>query len=128
MDAREADENFHKKLMAAAQERLRVIAGNEEKLVEAWVAQHGFKPDECEIVRQDMQNGTVRMWVAKRDEFAKLRRFEEREPLVQSLLALSDLMRDAPVALVESVNRVRDFVLQPPNPALGPADKTEVDE
>ncbi len=65
-------EDFHKKLMAAVQERLSVIAGNEEKLVEAWVAQHGFKPDECEIVRQDMHDGTVRTWVAKRGEFAEL--------------------------------------------------------
>jgi hypothetical protein len=60
-------QDFHEKLMGAVRERLSAIAGNEEKLVEAWVAQHGFKPDECEIVRQ-MQNGTTRMWVAKRGE------------------------------------------------------------
>jgi hypothetical protein len=85
-------QDFHEKLMGAVRERLSAIAGNEEKLVEAWVAQHGFKPDECEIVRQ-MQNGTTRMWVAKRGEFeelhqlrAQLKRYEEREPAVRAII------------------------------------------
>jgi hypothetical protein len=106
-------EDFHKKLMASAQERLRLIAGNEEKLVEAWVAQHGFKPDECEIVRQDMLDGTVRMWVAKRGEFDELQRFREREPLVQAVL--EQLMNNTEVECAVDIDlwktmlRVRDF-------------------
>jgi hypothetical protein len=78
--------DFSKMLSKAVEDRLRFIGSNEERLVEAWVAQHGWKPDECQIVRQDMQDGTVRMWVEKRGDFDELQRFREREHLVQAAL------------------------------------------
>lgn len=146
------------RLQAAVGERLRAIAGREEALVEAWVAQHGWKPDESCIVRQDMPDGSIRMWVEKRGEFdelkrlreenarlnadvdhwvkrvegydqerdhmlddmrAKVRRFEEREPLVQALLRESVNMVRADYGdhglyketLREAGDAVRDFKL-----------------
>jgi len=49
-----------------AHEKARYIAPNKEALVEAWVAQHGFKPDESCLVVQDAGDGTTRVWVEHR--------------------------------------------------------------
>lgn len=79
------EKTFQEKLTEAVDARLRAIAGREEELVEAWVAQHGWKPDQCMLIRQDMADGTIRMWVERRGDFDELKRYREREPLVQAL-------------------------------------------
>jgi len=76
------DELFKK----AVQERADFIVRNKELLIAAWVAQHGWHPDECTLIQQDMQDGSIKMWVEKRGEFEELKRFREREKLVQRLL------------------------------------------
>lgn len=58
---------FTEKLTQLVQERLRFVAANEEKLVEAWLAETGLKPSESMIVRQDMPDGSIRMWVQRRE-------------------------------------------------------------
>lgn len=78
--------DFNQRISELMRERLAFINANREPLVEAWIAQHGFNPDGCELVQQDMGNGTIRMWVEMRGEFAELQGFRVRERLVQDLL------------------------------------------
>ena len=59
------DEDWRKGLDAVVAERMRFIAANEEKLVEAWIAETGFLPSESVIVRSDGPTGT-RMWMERK--------------------------------------------------------------
>jgi hypothetical protein len=56
-------------LNAAVAEKLAFIAANREALIEAFVAQHGFNPDEAVLVTQDaFEDGksTTRCWIERR--------------------------------------------------------------
>jgi len=112
------EKTFQQKLTDAVNARLRVIAGNEERLVEAWVAQHGWKPDETQIVRQDLQDGTMRMWVEKRGDFDELKRYREREPLVARLVdivlctdPLEQRYKTYDIMAMDAATILRDFKL-----------------
>lgn len=103
------------KLHAAVSAQLNFIQANKEKLVQAWVAEHGWNPSECCLMQQDMQNGTIRMWVEKRGEHDELQRFREREPLVQALVkAVDDIdSYDLGAAAELAAKAVRDFKVTP---------------
>jgi hypothetical protein len=81
--------DFSEKLHAAVRERLEFIERNREALLEAWVAQHDYKPDECAIVQQDMGDGTIRTWVEKRGEFEELQHYRDRKQSIDALVAVS---------------------------------------
>ena len=48
------DPRFAGLLEAALAKRLAFVNANREALLEAWVAQHGWHPDECMLMQQDM--------------------------------------------------------------------------
>lgn len=51
-----------------AHKQAKEIGRNREALIEAWVAQHGWRPDECHMVTQQMQDGTTRIWIERMDD------------------------------------------------------------
>lgn len=88
-----------------------------------------------ELSRMWSLEAIANRYVAEADELrSKLLRFEEREPLVQELLAAFDTCPNCDVVdeMCDRCNslliRVKAFVLQPSNPALDPVTKTEVDK
>lgn len=81
----EAIADFSEWIKHAVKERARFIAGNEETFIEAWIAQHGFKPDEMQIIRQDMPNGSIRIWVERRGERDELMRLRAKLARVETL-------------------------------------------
>jgi hypothetical protein len=115
--------NFHDKFMEQLEARLAYIEKNKNALVEAWVAQHGFAADECTLVQETMPTGQLRIWVERRGESEELKRYREREPLVDRLLSAA---RDAALCMAgdgikhsvqdvhDAVDAVNRFDLAPP--------------
>lgn len=75
-----------------AVEYARQIAGREEALVKAWLAEHGRIPSECCIVRQASAEG-LRMWVSERlpteiekENAALSKQVQELEQKLQNLV------------------------------------------
>lgn len=75
--------DFQRLISQAVQERTNFIFRNREAVLEAWVAQHGFNPDECVLMEQDMGDGSMRVWIEKRGDFDELRAFRAREDRLQ---------------------------------------------
>ena len=70
-------DDFGKRMREHLATRVAVIAANRERLLEAWIAQHGWNPDECLLMVQDMSDGNVltqRIWIEKRGDFEELKR------------------------------------------------------
>lgn len=92
--------DFQKTIEKAIKERVDFIARNETALIEAWIAQHGFNPDEMQVVRQDLPDGTIRMWVERRGEFAALQRaraligsWDDSEEAIKCATELTEALR-----------------------------------
>lgn len=63
----EMTKDFQEKIRKAADERIRFINANREKLIEAFIAETGLAPSDCVQCIQTMPDGTVRFWVEKKD-------------------------------------------------------------
>ena len=46
--------------------KLKDIAANKEKYVEAWVAETGLHPSECVLIEKRESDGSTRFWIEKK--------------------------------------------------------------
>jgi len=98
------DPRFAGLLEAALAKRLAFVNANREALLEAWVAQHGWHPDECMLMQQDMGDGRLRMWVEKRGEFEELKRLRAAADKVIAYYDRdSNVCGEVPVELVDDL-------------------------
>jgi len=56
----------HDSLVPNLREVFKALNDNKEEIVKAFIAKHGFQPDECEIIEQITNTGT-KWWVQKRE-------------------------------------------------------------
>lgn len=61
----------------AVKEKLDDIGKHREMLVSMFVAQHGWHPDQCQLMVQELGNGSHRTWVEKNGDFEELKRLRE---------------------------------------------------
>jgi hypothetical protein len=57
---------FQEAIDKAVAERMKFIAANRERLIEAWIAETGLLPSESEMTEQHMIDGTIRVTVGRR--------------------------------------------------------------
>lgn len=76
-------------LQQKADELWKAVMANREKYLQAWVAETGLKPSECELVQVQNEAG-FRVFVQRREDRdqveklrAKLKWFEEREQRIE---------------------------------------------
>lgn len=53
-------------IAALANERIRVINANRERMIEAWIAETGLLPAQSELVEQHHRDGTITVHVRRR--------------------------------------------------------------
>jgi len=78
-----------------AEERLKLIYANRERLVEAWIAETGLKPSESMLMEQTSEDGfSIRIWI-ERAENEYVVRLREAAPemlkMLQAILGRLDL-------------------------------------
>lgn len=71
-------------MYATVLERARFVEAHKEAICEAWIAQHGFTPEECALMYQTLENGNIRVWIEKRGEFDELRSLREETQRLQA--------------------------------------------
>lgn len=62
------DKDFQAELIKAIEAKSNFIMENRERLVEAFLAQHGLYPDEAVLVEKQNPDGSVSVWVKKKGE------------------------------------------------------------
>lgn len=81
------DEKFSKAIRGHLDERMAYIERHRETLLEAWIAQHGFAPDETMLITETRPDTSVECtYVRRRGDAAELAWFRKREPLLTKLL------------------------------------------
>lgn len=50
----------------AAMQQYREVMRNREEILKAFIAKHGYEPDEIMLVEQHMNDGSIRFWVEKK--------------------------------------------------------------
>jgi hypothetical protein len=72
--------NFGSAIAELFHKKLRFIADNRERYLEAWYAENLVRPQDAMLMQQDLGNGTTRMWVeARPDNLPKAQFRKERK-------------------------------------------------
>lgn len=80
------DEKFSKAIRDHLDERMAYIERHRATLLEAWIAQHGFAPDETMLVTEERPESVKCTYVQRTGDAAELAWFREREPKLQAAL------------------------------------------